>query len=228
MVQVSSISKSYKIGKGELIALKDVSLTLREKDFLVLTGRSGSGKTTLLNILGGLEKPNSGQVSFDGEKLSELSDDEISEFRRRKIGFVFQTFNLIPVMSAFENVEYPLYLLGIDRPERERRVNAILERVGLFAHAKSKPSEMSGGQRQRVAIARALVKNPALILADEPTANLDTATAQEILNLIYGLHQETKGVVVLCTHDLKQRSLGNRFIKMQDGEIDESEGQHAF
>lgn len=219
MIRLEKIEKSYDGGLAQMQALHPISLEIQKNEFVILTGRSGSGKSTLLNLVGGLEVPDRGHVYFEGQDMTKMTDTELSYFRRQHIGIVFQTFNLIPVLSAFENVEYPLLILGVPESERRKRVNEILERVGILAQANLKPSQISGGQRQRVAIARALVKRPQLLLADEPTANLDFKTAGEILSLIQELYKTDSTTVILCTHDLSHEHRGTRKIELSDGVI---------
>lgn len=219
MLKLVGIEKEFQAGESSQKAVNKVSFELGTGEFVILSGRSGSGKTTLLNIIGGLEQPDQGQVIFENQDIGKLTDDEVSLVRRHKIGFIFQTFNLIPVLSAFENVEYPLVMQGILPEERKDRVSQILKKVGLEKHMQSKPGQLSGGQRQRVAIARAIVKRPTLILADEPTANLDVHTSQEIVQLIQDLFQQQKGSVIFCTHDTGMIGHGTRWLEMSDGHL---------
>jgi putative ABC transport system ATP-binding protein len=219
MLKLIGIEKEFAAGTAKQKAVQNVSLEMGTSEFVILSGRSGSGKTTLLNIIGGLEAPNRGQVVFEGQDLASLSDEDVSLIRRKKVGFIFQTFNLVPVLSAFENVEYPLIMLGVSSQERKDRVSDILKSVGLEKHHNSKPGQLSGGQRQRVAIARALVKRPTLILADEPTANLDVHTSQEIVKLIQDLFTQQNGSVIFCTHDTAMIGHGTRWLEMSDGHL---------
>jgi putative ABC transport system ATP-binding protein len=225
MLELVNIKKEFKIGSVMQSAIKQVSFKLGASEFSILSGRSGSGKTTLLNIIGGLENPDSGQVIFQGKDLAALSDKDVSLLRREKIGFIFQTFNLIPVLTTFENVEYPLTILGVPHEERKDRVSDILKRVGLGQFEKSRPGQLSGGQRQRVAIARALVKRPLLILADEPTANLDLQTSEEVIQLIQTLFTEQKGSIIFCTHDADMIQRGTRWLEMSDGRLIKDESK---
>src|SRR5580704_12132746 len=190
VVRLDRIARAYHVGSVTIPAVRDVSLAIRPKAFTVIVGPSGSGKTTLLNMIGCIDVPDTGRVEIRGEDVLLLSDNALADFRARTIGYVFQAFNLIPVLSAFENVEYPLLLLNVPAAERKRRTMAMLEAVGLETQAKQRPNELSGGQKQRVAIARALVKQPALVLADEPTANLDSVTGTAIIALMRQM-QET-------------------------------------
>ncbi len=217
MLKVKNIRKEFRRGDFAQRAVEDVSFEVKPGEFILLSGRSGSGKTTLLNLIGGLEVPDRGEVHFNQQNLATLDDASVSKIRRKEIGFIFQTFNLVPVLSAFENVEYALIMLGIEKEERQERVREILKRVGLSDHHGSKPSQLSGGQRQRVAIARALVKRPSLILADEPTANLDSKTADEVVALIQELFTGSRASVIFCTHDSNMLRHGTRSIEMSDG-----------
>ncbi len=217
MLRVKNIRKEFGRGEFSQRAVEDVSFEMSEGEFVLLSGRSGSGKTTLLNLIGGIEVPTRGEVQFKGQNLASLDDASVSKIRRQDIGFIFQTFNLIPVLSAFENVEYALILLGIAKDERHARVSEILKQVGLANYHMAKPSQLSGGQRQRVAIARALVKRPSLILADEPTANLDSKTANEVVSLIQELFGQNRASVIFCTHDSTMLRHGTRSIEMSDG-----------
>lgn len=195
------VSKTYMMGRVEVPALRRVSLAVASGEFLAIAGSSGSGKTTLLNLLGGIDRPSSGEIIIDTIPIRLLDSDQLAAFRCKKIGFVFQTFNLIPTLSAMENVEYPLLLLGLGTFERRKLAADALTKVGLGKHLHHTPGEMSGGQRQRVAIARAIVKKPKVILADEPTANLDKKTAGEILDLMQNLNRHEKTTFVFSTHD---------------------------
>jgi putative ABC transport system ATP-binding protein len=202
LVQIHRATKSYTLDKTQVNALREVSLEVESGEFLALSGASGSGKTTLLNLIGAIDKPTTGDVIIDGVNLSRLSAEKLAEFRCKKIGFIFQTFNLIPTLSVFENVEYPLVLLGVSKEQRRKHVEQWLEVVGLKDKMKHTPSELSGGQRQRVAIARALVKKPSIVLADEPTANLDKKTATEILDLLQTINETRNITFIFSTHDL--------------------------
>ncbi len=214
-----NITKIYQMGEVEIPALKDVSLTIPTRRFSMVLGPSGSVKTTLLNLIGCLDRPTRGEIEVGGEKVADLSDNDISEFRARHIGFIFQNFNLIPVLSASENVEYPLILLGMNASERKRRTEKILESVGLTTHARHRPNQLSGGQKQRVAIARALVKSPSLVLADEPTANLDTKTGASIIDLMYRVQEEYGATFVFSTHDPQLISHAQEVFRIRDGEL---------
>lgn len=217
VLSAKGVSKTYWMESVEVPALTDIHLEVTSGEFLALAGSSGSGKTTLLNLFGGLDVPSSGEILIDGVRAASLSDDVLSEFRSERIGFVFQTFNLLPVLTALENVEFPLRLLKVAASKREAMAREALTRVGLEKHMSHRPGQMSGGQRQRVAIARALVKKPKVILADEPTANLDKKTAQEILGLMQELNQVDHITFVFSTHDQAVLKMATRVFWMSDG-----------
>ena len=217
-VAVKDVSKTYRLGKVIVTALDGVSLAVRAGEFLAVAGPSGSGKTTLLNLIGCLDTPTSGEVVIDGEAIGGLSAGRRADLRARKLGFVFQTFNLIPVLTAWENVEYPL-LLQRRRGDVAGRVRAALEHVGLADRARHRPPELSGGQQQRVAIARALVTEPALVLADEPTANLDSRTGHEIVELMRRLNRERGTTFVFSTHDPRIVNAADRVLEISDGRL---------
>lgn len=201
LVQVIDVGRTYTLGQHQHQALSNINLEVRSQDFIAIAGPSGSGKSTLLNILGCLERPSKGTVLIEGTSIDHLKIPQLAEFRARKLGFIFQTFNLIPTLSSLENVEYPLLLLGLPSRQRRQMAEGALAKVGLEKFTKNRPNQLSGGQRQRVAIARAIVKNPLLVLADEPTANLDQKTATEILDLMQQLNQEEKITFVFSSHD---------------------------
>jgi putative ABC transport system ATP-binding protein len=207
------------MGQQEIRALDGVDLTIADGEFVAIVGPSGSGKSTLLHVVGGLDTPSGGEVVVDGQALGQAKDRELARFRNRQVGFVFQTFNLQPTYNAVENVALPLVFAGVPPAERQRRAKAALEAVGLADRFQHKPAQLSGGERQRVAIARALVTDPAYILADEPTGNLDTATSQEIVRLLDRLHRERGLTVVLVTHDVEMAALAGRQITLRDGQI---------
>jgi putative ABC transport system ATP-binding protein len=219
LIKTEKLSKIYSMGVGAVKALDDVNLTFDKAEFVGLVGPSGSGKTTLLNIIGSLDTPSKGEVITMGEKISTISHKRSSLLRSLHIGFIFQTFNLLPVYTVFENVELPLLLLGIPFDERKKRVLAALEWVGLANRAKSKPSQLSGGQSQRVAIARAIVKKPAIVLADEPTANLDAENSHHILQTMVKLNSQLDTTFIFATHDDKVISYLRRKIELLDGKI---------
>lgn len=216
-VEMQGVSKSYLLGQVRVNALKDVSIHIAPQRFTVLSGQSGSGKSTLLNLIGGIDNPDSGHLFIAGKNPARLSDDRRSEFRARHLGFIFQNFNLIPVLTARENVEVPLILQRISAAQRKRAVNEILESVGLADKSDSLPAQLSGGQRQRVAIARALIHRPSLVLADEPTANLDSKTGKSILQLLRTLQQEQAITVVFSSHDPQVIAAADDHYVMHDG-----------
>jgi putative ABC transport system ATP-binding protein len=215
-VAVTNVSKTYRLGKVSVTALGGVSLAVQAGEFLAVAGPSGSGKTTLLNLIGCLDTPTSGEITIDGEAIGRLTAGRRADLRARKLGFVFQTFNLIPVLTAWENVEYPL-LLQRGRRDVAARVRGALEQVGLADRARHRPPELSGGQQQRVAIARALVTEPALVLADEPTANLDSRTGHEIVELMRRLNRERGTTFVFSTHDPRIVAAADRVLEISDG-----------
>ncbi len=220
IVSLRGVSKDYMLGKTVVPALRDVSLEVDAGDFLSIAGPSGSGKTTLLNLVGCVDTPTSGIVVVDGRDTSRMSERALTDLRLRTIGFIFQTFNLVSVLSVFQNVEFPLLLQGtISKKERAARVLGLLEAVGLLDHARHRPSELSGGQRQRVAIARALVSRPKLVLADEPTANLDSATGANIIDLLRDMNRRDGTTFVFSTHDPKVMSHANAIVRIADGRI---------
>jgi putative ABC transport system ATP-binding protein len=226
VVLFENVSKIYQVGEVSIPALKNVSLQIFRSRFSMVLGPSGSGKTTLLNLVGCLDQPTGGKIEVCGEKVAEITDDRISEFRAKNIGFIFQNFNLIPVLSALENVEYPLTLLGMKTSERRERSMSILGSVGLSDHARHRPNQLSGGQKQRVAIARALVKGPSLVLADEPTANLDSTTGAAIIDLMHRVQEEYGASFIFSTHDPQLISHAQDVFSIRDGELIEhrSEG----
>jgi putative ABC transport system ATP-binding protein len=219
LVEVQGLYKDYKVGKVLFPALRGVSIAIKDGEFTAIAGPSGSGKTTLLNIIGCLDTPTKGKVMINGTDTSTLTRKEKAELRKNEIGFVFQTFNLIPVLTAFENVEMPLILLNISEQEKKERITSILEEVGLGEYLHRRPNEMSGGQQQRVAIARALVKNPSMVLADEPTANLDSTTARDILGLMKDLNKSHSTTFIFSTHDQLVMDFARRLVMLRDGKV---------
>ena len=217
LVVVENLHKEFFLGTQNVLALRGVNLSYENGELQGIRGSSGSGKTTLLNLIGCLDYPTSGHIYFDGENVSRLNRKQLTEFRAQKIGFIFQTFNLIPTLSAFENIEYPLVLLHKDAKTRETMVNEALDQVGLISFAKHKPAQLSGGKRQRVAIARAIVKKPRLILADEPTANLDVKTANEILDVMVRLNRTSQTGFIFTSHDQLVLQRATRVIHLVDG-----------
>src|SRR5690348_8198903 len=201
VVRLQQVAKTYQSGAVQVPALQGISLEIPSHRFSVVIGASGSGKTTLLNLIGCIDSASSGSVEVCGQDIAQLRDDAVSDFRARNIGFIFQTFSLVPVLTAYENVEYPLLLVGMPEAERRSRTMAMLEAVGLAAQARQRPNELSGGQRQRVAIARALVKGPQIVLADEPTANLHSATGASIIELMRRVQVQSRTTFIFATHD---------------------------
>ena len=218
MIQLQKVTKRFE-SQGQILALDDVSLTISAGQMASIVGPSGSGKSTLLNLIGGLDRPTSGDVHVDGEALAALSDDALTLVRRDKIGFIFQFFNLLPTLTCLENVGLPLHLRGWPRAKVAERARELLKLVGLEQRLQHRPDELSGGQRQRVAIARALSIYPPILLADEPTGNLDTQTGQEILALIRDLNTRFKATVVIVTHDVNVAKSCERTIELKDGRI---------
>jgi len=220
LIELTGISKLYQLGGVEYPALSDVSLSIRRNEFMALTGASGSGKSTMMNIIGCLDSPTAGTYSLDGEQVAGLDEEALASVRNRKIGFVFQNFYLMPRMTAIDNVAQPLIYRGIAPSLRRAHAERALQRVGLGDRMRHRPNEMSGGQRQRVAVARALVGQPELLLADEPTGNLDSRTAREILDLFRQLHDEGQTVVIV-THDPSVAACCKRLVRLHDGHIAE-------
>jgi len=221
VLQTENLDKSF----GSVKAVQDVSLTIAAGEFVAIMGRSGSGKTTLLQLLAGLESPTSGRILFEGQDISHLDEDGLALWRREHVGLVFQAFHLIPTLSAVENVAFPLYPTSIQSKERRQRALARLEQVGLAQRAGHRPGELSGGEQQRVAIARALVNRPSLILADEPTGNLDSQSSAEVMELFRNLNREEGVAVVVVTHDSDVAAVTDRLIEMKDGRIVKHDSQ---
>jgi putative ABC transport system ATP-binding protein len=219
MIEVLNAQKVYRRGQSEVRALNGVSLTVPKGQFLSVMGSSGSGKSTMLNLLGALDVPSSGSIRIDGREISKLPDDQLSRFRRDHLGFIFQFFNLLPTLTALENVLLPSLLAGKNRQGEEPKAKALLERVGLKGRWTHRPDELSGGEMQRVAIARALLGEPSVLLADEPTGNLDSKTGAEVLSLIREATLERGLTVVMVTHDPKAAEVGDRLVRLADGVI---------
>ncbi len=220
MIELKNASKKYQQGSREVHALRDVSLSIKKGEFLSVMGASGSGKSTLLNLIGGLDQPSSGEIFIDGRPLHGISDDELTLIRRRRVGFIFQFFNLLPILTAAENVSLPLLLEGTPFSEIKPKAVKLLEQVGLGARTEHRPEQLSGGEMQRVAISRALISNPAVLLADEPTGNLDSHTSEEIFMLLKNLHDQGQ-TIVMVTHDPRAAAYGSRIVTLKDGAVSE-------
>jgi len=225
MIEFRNISKVYKMGEVEFVALKGVFITVQKGDFISIMGPSGSGKSTLMNIIGCLDTPTEGSYYLDGENVSGLTFDQLSTIRNRKVGFVFQNFNLLPYATAFENIELPMLFNGKKGSERKRRVDELLDMVGLSPWARHRPTEMSGGQQQRVAIARALAMDPPIILADEPTGNLDSKSGHEIMDIFSRLWNGGR-TILMVTHDPAIASYSKSTIRLLDGAVQENGAAH--
>ena len=219
IVKTDQVSKTFLLGKTRVEALRDISIEAYEGEFLAIAGPSGSGKTTLLNLIGCIDQPTKGTIQIDDQTVTGLSSNKLADIRLAKLSFIFQSFNLIPVLSALENVEYPLLKTIKNASERLDRVSESLKNVGLEKFIKHRPDELSGGQRQRVAIARALVTNPRIILADEPTANLDQKTGEDVLNIMKQINEDHNTLFIFSTHDPKVMQMASRIIKISDGQI---------
>jgi len=219
VVMIRNLSKIYQQGEINVTALNNISLDIRMGEFLALMGPSGSGKSTLLHIIAGIDRPTNGQCVVQGIDVTRLNESELADWRNQNVGFVFQTFNLIPVLTAFENVELPLLLTRLASRERRKRVLTALELVGLADRARHLPKQLSGGQEQRAAIARALVTDPSLVVADEPTGNLDSQSAQEVLTILQALSRSAGKTVIMVTHDPKAAAFGSRSIHLEKGEL---------
>lgn len=227
VVRLTDVAKTYVEDQLRVPALDGVSAEVPRGRFVMIVGPSGSGKSTLLNLIGCIDRPTAGTVEVEGQDIAALSDDRLTDFRARTIGFVFQNFNLFPVLSAFENVEYPLLLIGMKARDRRARAMEMLDQVGLAAQAHQRPNQLSGGQKQRVAIARALVKAPALVLADEPTANLDSANGAAIIALMRDIQRQHRTSFVFCTHDPQLMAHADETFTLRDGHIVEHRREAA-
>jgi putative ABC transport system ATP-binding protein len=227
IITLNSITKQYALGKTTVHALKEISFSAQSGDFIALSGPSGSGKSTALNLIGCIDTPTSGSVEINGVKTSDMTDKQITRLRHEKLGFIFQTFNLVPVLNVYENIEFPLLLdsgrsnpyAGFIGKEKEAWIDYLIEQVGLADRKQNRPNELSGGQRQRVAIARALVTKPDIVLADEPTANLDSKTGEQIISLMHQMNQELGTTFVFSTHDSRVVEIADHVVKLRDGEI---------
>lgn len=219
IVECKDVKKTYQQGKMDVHALKGVSLSVNKGGFVALAGPSGSGKTTLLNIIGGLDAADSGSVTVNGNSLEDMNQSQLADLRLKKVGFVFQAFNLVPVLSALENVEFVMLLQGVPPAERRQRAMSILDDVGLEDKHNSRPAELSGGQQQRVAVARAIVSDPSIVLADEPTANLDSKTGKGLLEMMREMNEKKKVTFIFSTHDRMVMNFSRRLIKIRDGQV---------
>lgn len=220
MIETYDLTKIYRLNQDRILALDKANLRIEKGEFISLMGPSGSGKSTLLKLISGLDNSTSGKVIFDGKDITNLHEAELTDLRRNEIGFVFQLYNLIPVLTALENVELPTIAIGLPREERERKASELLDRVGMGKRLNHKPSELSGGEQQRVAIARALINNPSIFIADEPTGNVDTKTGLKLIELLYELNAERNTTVILSTHDQQIAKKANRIIRIRDGRIE--------
>jgi putative ABC transport system ATP-binding protein len=227
IVECTDIQKTYHQGRVEVPALNGVSLSIEKGGFVAIAGPSGSGKTTMLNIIGGLDLPDSGRAVVDGDALEKMSRSELATLRLQKIGFVFQAYNLIPVLSALENVEFVMLLQGVPAPERHERAKEILDEVGLEGTYDRRPAELSGGQQQRVAVARAIVSNPSIVLADEPTANLDSTNGKGLLEMMKEMNQKKRVTFIFSTHDPMVMEYARRLIYLRDGLVADDQGKEG-
>ena len=226
MIELRHVSKSYRRGDQRVPVLRDLSLVVRQGEFLALMGPSGSGKSTLLNLIAGIDRPDSGEIVIDGRDISKLSESELARWRAAHVGFIFQFYNLIPVLTAFENVALPLQLTDLSESEKKARVSRALEMVGLSDRADHTPSELSGGQQQRVAIARALITDPALIVADEPTGDLDRQSAQDVLQMLGRLNRDMGKTILMVTHDPKAAEHARATVHLEKGQL-ERDAEHS-
>ena len=223
VIKTSKLERAYQDGDNLIMAVNGIDLEVKKGEFTAIVGPSGSGKTTLLNLIGGLDKPTAGEVIVDGKHIQELSDNQMINFRLKHIGFVFQAYNLIPVLTAYENVEFIMLLQGWAKKERDERTRQLLHSVGLEDQMHKRPSHLSGGQQQRVAVARALASRPAFILADEPTANLDSSSTANLLDIMHRLNEEEEMTFVFATHDQRVIDRAKRIITVEDGKIKSDE-----
>ncbi len=226
VIELENVTRIYKLGKYEVTAIKNITLKIKAGEFLAIMGPSGSGKTTLLNLIGALDTPTEGKIMIDGEDISKMNDSQLTLIRRNKIGFIFQFYNLIPVLNALENVELPMFAAKVPKKSRLRHAKYLLNILGLDARMHHRPEELSGGERQRVAIARALANNPSIILGDEPTGDLDTETGLEIMHYLKKLNQTQKNkTFIIVTHDPLIANMTNKIIYLKDGRIEKIESK---
>ncbi len=226
LIKLVDVTKTYKTNELEVHAINHVNLTIERGDFVVLAGPSGCGKTTLMNMIGALDVPTSGTLEFNGKRMDKMSPKELSDLRLHDMGFVFQAYNLIPVLTAYENAEYVLLLRGVRDDERKKRALDMLERVGLSEHKNKRPGQLSGGQQQRVAIARALAGDPPLLIADEPTANLDSRASQDLIELMHAMNKEKGTTCIIGSHDQRVIDQADRLIMLEDGKVLSDERKH--
>jgi len=219
MINIKNVSKIYNIGNEKITVLDDVSINIEKGEFVAIVGPSGSGKSTLMNMIGGLDKPSNGYVIIEGEDIGKLKDKKMAKFRNEKIGFVFQSFNLEPTLTALENVMMPLMIAGASDKEMKNKAKLVLETLGMGDRMKHRPTELSGGQRQRVSIARALVNNPKIILADEPTGNLDSKSGSAVMEMLTNLKKQ-EYTIVMVTHNMEEAKHADRIIKIMDGKVE--------
>jgi putative ABC transport system ATP-binding protein len=227
-ISCKDLCKTFTQGEEIITGLDGVTIDIEEGSFVCLSGPSGSGKTTLLNAMGGLDNPDSGEILVGGQRVDQMGKGDLADMRLRRIGFVFQAYNLIPVLTAQENIEFVMQVQGVSVAERREKSRAILEEVGLAGHEDRRPSQLSGGQQQRVAVARAIVSNPTLVLADEPTANLDSHTAEQLMELFVQLNRQRGSTFVIATHDVRVMAYCRRLIRMEDGKIIEDVAQAGW
>ncbi|NIR86720.1 ABC transporter ATP-binding protein [Candidatus Bathyarchaeota archaeon] len=219
IVKIVDLEKEYQLGEVTIRALRGVNIKLQKGEFVVVMGPSGSGKTTLLNLVGALDRPTRGKVYIDGKDLTAMNERELTTLRRNKIGFLFQFYNLIPVLTAFENIELPMIIAGVPKKKMQERTQELLEIIGLVERANHRPDELSGGEQQRIAIARALANQPSIVLADEPTGDLDTATGSEVMEVLREMSKREKVTPIVVTHDPVIAKMADRILKMRDGKI---------
>lgn len=223
IIELNNLRKVYRIGNEKVIALDSITLSIRKGEFCCLLGTSGSGKSTLLNLMAGLEKPTKGTIVIQGQHIEKMNEKKLAKFRQEHLGFVFQSYNLLPMLTALENVSMPLTFKGMSRSVRDKKAKEMLKAVGLATHMKHKPSQMSGGQQQRVGIARAFVAKPEIVFADEPTGNLDSKTTREVMELITKIARENNQTLVIVTHDMEIAGYADRIVHILDGNIEKIE-----
>lgn len=228
IIELSNLRKVYRVGNEKVVALDNISLNIKKGEFCCLLGTSGSGKSTMLNMMAGLEKPTKGTIRIKGQAVDKMSEKKLAKFRQEHLGFVFQSYNLLPMLTATENVSLPLTFKGMSRSLRDKKARAILKAVGLTSHEKHKPSQMSGGQQQRVGIARAFVAMPEIVFADEPTGNLDSKTTKEVMSLITQMARENNQTLVIVTHDLEIAKYADTIVHILDGNIEKIEIINKF